>query len=67
MSFRDEHTSRYSNHNNSFLGRPPSTSGGTNRPVDIPRPPSAAQKLKHATKPTTSGKIINVHVLFALV
>ncbi|CAF3916879.1 unnamed protein product [Rotaria sordida] len=54
VSFRDEHTSRNSNHNHSFLARPPSTSGIVNRPVDIPRPPSSAQKLKYTSKTSTN-------------
>ncbi|CAF2640057.1 unnamed protein product [Rotaria sp. Silwood2] len=53
VSFRDEHTSRNSNHHNSFFARPPSTSGIVNRPVDIPRPPSSASKLKQTSKTST--------------
>ncbi|CAF4037112.1 unnamed protein product, partial [Rotaria magnacalcarata] len=54
VTFRDEHTSRNSNHNHSFLARPPSTSGIANRPVDIPRPPSSAQKSRYASKTSTT-------------
>lgn len=57
VSFRDEHTSR-NTHNNSYLARQPSTAGIVNRPVDIPRPPSSAQKLKTSSKPSANGKNI---------
>ncbi|CAF1505088.1 unnamed protein product [Adineta steineri] len=54
VSFRDDHTSRNSNHNNSYLNRPPSTSGFPNRPADMPRPPSSAQKSKYSSKIATN-------------
>ncbi|UJR38299.1 hypothetical protein I4U23_030969 [Adineta vaga] len=51
VSFRDE---RNSHHNHSFFPRPPSTSGLANRPVDIPRPPSSAQKVRYSSKISTN-------------
>ncbi len=38
------------------MGRPPSASGVQNRPVDIPRPPSSAQKLRYTSKTSNNGK-----------
>lgn len=36
------------------MGRP--ASGANNRPVDIPRPPSSAQKSRYTSKTSTNGK-----------
>jgi hypothetical protein len=42
------------------LARP--ASGVPNRPVDIPRPPSSAQKLKYTSKTSNNGKSKKTHI-----
>lgn len=53
VSFRDEHTSRNSHQNHSYLTR--TTPSNQHRPpVDIPRPPSSAQKSRYHSKTSTN-------------